>query len=239
MKDLCALDLLPDLAEAGVRSLKIEGRMKDWHYTEGVVSVYRKYLDLLEEKGPAAYRVEADDRKLLSALFDRGGFTDGYFRRHNGPEMIVLERPEQFKTAGEEITDRLDRLYGREIRPIPVKAEAEIRVGAPCRLTLTAPSGIWGITCPAICRSMSEGSGDFISQRGIFPASTMASTRLRGMEVPAGSPITRGRFSLTSTMIFLAVSAMPRSAPRAPERLKKPFSSMGETESMATSTERY
>ena len=45
LKDLCTLDILPDIIEAGVYSLKIEGRMKSPRYTAGVVSIYRKYVD--------------------------------------------------------------------------------------------------------------------------------------------------------------------------------------------------
>ena len=44
-KDLCLLDLIPELTEAGVDSLKIEGRMKSVHYVATVVSVYRKAID--------------------------------------------------------------------------------------------------------------------------------------------------------------------------------------------------
>ena len=46
LKDLCTLDLIPDILEAGVCSLKIEGRMKSPRYTAGVVSMYRKYVDM-------------------------------------------------------------------------------------------------------------------------------------------------------------------------------------------------
>ena len=44
LKDICTLDILPEIIEAGVTSLKIEGRMKQPEYTAGVTSVYRKYL---------------------------------------------------------------------------------------------------------------------------------------------------------------------------------------------------
>ena len=58
LKDLCVLDILPDLLEAGVYSLKIEGRMKSPRYTAGVVSIYRKYLDLYRKWGRGRYQVE-------------------------------------------------------------------------------------------------------------------------------------------------------------------------------------
>ena len=51
LKDISTIEILPQILEAGVTSLKIEGRMKQPGYTAGVTSVYRKYLDLLFEKG--------------------------------------------------------------------------------------------------------------------------------------------------------------------------------------------
>ena len=84
LKDLCTLDLLPQLLEAGVNSLKIEGRMKSPRYTAGVVSIYRKYVDRYLRDGSEGYRVDPEDKKMLLDLFDRGGFTEGYFRQHNG-----------------------------------------------------------------------------------------------------------------------------------------------------------
>lgn len=54
--DLCMLEHLPELRDAGVRSLKIEGRMKTAHYVATVTRVYRAALDALELRGEAAYR---------------------------------------------------------------------------------------------------------------------------------------------------------------------------------------
>ena len=84
LKDLCGLDMLPAMLDAGVYSLKIEGRMKSPQYTAGVTEVYRKYVDRYLERGTDGYYVEAQDRKVLSDLFDRGGTTDGYLRGKTG-----------------------------------------------------------------------------------------------------------------------------------------------------------
>ena len=84
LKDLCTLDILPDILESGVYSLKIEGRMKSPRYTAGVVSIYRKYVDLYLKEGRGGYRVDDRDRQILLELFDRGGHTEGYYRKHNG-----------------------------------------------------------------------------------------------------------------------------------------------------------
>lgn len=89
LKDICTLEILPQIIEAGVTSLKIEGRMKKTDYTQGVVSIYRKYLDRYLAD-PAHYQVEEEDKKTLLSLFNRGGSCDGYYRRRNGREMMAF-----------------------------------------------------------------------------------------------------------------------------------------------------
>ena len=69
LKDISTIEILPQILEAGVTSLKIEGRMKQPGYTAGVTSVYRKYLDLLFEKGAENYRVAEEDKRYLLDLF--------------------------------------------------------------------------------------------------------------------------------------------------------------------------
>jgi putative protease len=92
-KDLYSLDSLPELIDAGVDSLKIEGRMKKPEYAALTASLYRKYTDLYLEKGRENYRVQASDKEQLLELYNRGGFTNGYFRQHNGPQMMSVDRP--------------------------------------------------------------------------------------------------------------------------------------------------
>ncbi len=91
LKDLCTLDILPDILEAGVFSLKIEGRMKSPEYAAGVTSIYRKYVDMYLETGREGYKVSKEDKDRLLMLFDRGGMTKGYYVMHNGREMIADE----------------------------------------------------------------------------------------------------------------------------------------------------
>lgn len=93
-KDLNTLDILPDLIEAGVNSLKIEGRMKKPVYAAGVTAIYRKYVDRYLTKGKKGYFVEQEDRQRLWDLFNRKGFTEGYLRKHNGRDMITLTKPD-------------------------------------------------------------------------------------------------------------------------------------------------
>ncbi|MFR3390399.1 MAG: peptidase U32 family protein [[Clostridium] scindens] len=93
LKDLCTIDLLPELMEAGIDSFKIEGRMKQPDYVYTVTSLYRKYADLYCRKGRAGYQVSAEDRERLLGAYQRRGYSEGYYRQHNGKEMISFRRP--------------------------------------------------------------------------------------------------------------------------------------------------
>ena len=80
--------MLPEILAAGVTSLKIEGRMKRAEYTAGVVRIYRKYLDRCLQGRPE--KLSKEDRAQLMLLFNRDGFSGGYYRVRNGREMIAL-----------------------------------------------------------------------------------------------------------------------------------------------------
>ena len=86
-KDLCAIDLIPALCEAGVYSFKIEGRMKQIEYAQGVTSVYRRYIDRYAQ-APKDYHVDEADRQLLLSLGNRSGFTKGYYQKPWGRHML-------------------------------------------------------------------------------------------------------------------------------------------------------
>ena len=92
-KDLCTLKLLPKILNAGVYSLKIEGRMKKPEYVASVTAMYRKYVDIFLEKGEAGYKVSEEDIKILMDIYNRGSFTEGYYQKHNGRELMTIERP--------------------------------------------------------------------------------------------------------------------------------------------------
>lgn len=99
-KDICTLEILPDILEAGVDSLKIEGRMKRTEYTAGVSAMYRKYVDLYKKKGREYYQVDRQDIQELMDLYNRGGFSTGYYRRYNGISMMSVKRQNHYGTEG-------------------------------------------------------------------------------------------------------------------------------------------
>ncbi len=85
-KDLCGIASLGDLIDAGISSLKIEGRMKSPEYVAVVVSVYRKYLDMYADLGYCS--VTEEDRRRLNQVFNRGGFTQGYYYSDPGDRLM-------------------------------------------------------------------------------------------------------------------------------------------------------
>ncbi|GFI03323.1 putative protease YdcP [Lachnospiraceae bacterium] len=97
MRDMCTIDLLPELIDAGIDSFKIEGRMKKPAYAAGVTAIYRKYIDLYN-RDKEHYFVAQEDREFLHALYLRSQTGDGYYHRHNGKEMITLHSPSYSET---------------------------------------------------------------------------------------------------------------------------------------------
>lgn len=93
LKDICTLDDIPELVEAGITSFKIEGRMKKPEYVAAVAGMYRKYVDLYLTSGKKGYHVAEKDKEILMDLYNRGGFHGGYYKVRNGKEMVSLKRP--------------------------------------------------------------------------------------------------------------------------------------------------
>lgn len=94
LKDMCTIEMLPSLIEAGIDSFKIEGRMKKPEYAAGVTALYRKYIDLYYEcENKENFLVDKEDKKKLSALYIRSEVQDGYYNRHNGASMVTKGKP--------------------------------------------------------------------------------------------------------------------------------------------------
>lgn len=91
-RDLMAIELLPQLKNAGVSAIKLEGRMKSPEYVAIVTSIYRKYLDVLEESGENSFRVDEVDKEILMQAFNRGGFTRGYLEGNRNFRKLVYPK---------------------------------------------------------------------------------------------------------------------------------------------------
>ncbi len=125
LKDMSTIDILPQIIEAGVTSLKIEGRMKQPAYAAGVVNIYRKYLDLYQENSNK-YRVEECDRKELQALFNRGGFCKGYYEIRNGKEMMAFHNEKKTGDSLRNLIKKKEKVKGNLILSAGERAILEL-----------------------------------------------------------------------------------------------------------------
>lgn len=150
-KDMCTVGLLPDILDAGVYSLKIEGRMKKPEYTAGVVSVYRKYLDLYLAGKPTA--VSREDMALLTDLYNRDGFHESYYRQHNGPHMMAMENRKasgKEKSRNEELFREIKAAFMDQENRIFADAHLTVNPGEPIRLRLEAKGKQVTVTGPEV-----------------------------------------------------------------------------------------
>ena len=90
-RDLCSLEYLPMLIDAGVTSFKIEGRMKSPEYVATVTKIYRKYIDLALDK-TKTYKIENSDKIKLMQVFNRGGFSDGHLDSSENRKLVFKEK---------------------------------------------------------------------------------------------------------------------------------------------------
>ena len=134
-KDLCTIELIPQLVKAGIYSFKIEGRMKQAEYAAGVVSVYRKYIDLYLEKGDAGYHVSEKDYQKLLDLGNRSGFTEGYYKKHNGADMITFEQPSH-KKANDALQESIRAQYVQKEIKEKIKGNLILSKDLPATMTV-------------------------------------------------------------------------------------------------------
>ena len=89
-RDLCGLEYLPNLVNAGVSCLKIEGRMKTPEYVATVTRIYRKYLDLAISSQDC--KIEEKDKKDLLQVFNRGGFSNGHLTGDSNRDLVYKNK---------------------------------------------------------------------------------------------------------------------------------------------------
>ena len=91
LKDICSIEFIPELLAAGIHSFKVEGRMKSPEYVASVISTYRKYIDMAENDEP--YNVLEEDLNVLKGIFNRGGFSKGYYYEKGSKKMLTPISP--------------------------------------------------------------------------------------------------------------------------------------------------
>lgn len=90
-RDLSSLELLPELLNTNIDSLKIEGRMKSPEYVATVTRIYRKYINKIINNQD--YIISATDKKDLLQVFNRGNFSSGHLKEVANRNLIFKEKP--------------------------------------------------------------------------------------------------------------------------------------------------
>jgi len=164
-KDLCGLDAIPQLVGLGVRSLKIEGRLKSPEYVAATTSIYRKYLDMAEDP---SYSVMTEDLDILAQVFNRGGFTKGWFYEDARPTIMSVEKPKNWGLQIGETTSRSDSSRTAKVRlsaPVEIGDGIEIWTDAE-----TSPGGVVSVLMKDGRHIKTSSPGEVVTL-GNFPGS--------------------------------------------------------------------
>ena len=102
LKDICSIEFIPELLSAGIHSFKVEGRMKSPEYVASVIRTYRKYIDMAENNEP--YNVLEEDLNVLKGIFNRGGFSKGYYYEKGSKKMLTPVSPRHIGIKVGEVT---------------------------------------------------------------------------------------------------------------------------------------
>ena len=137
LKDMCTIEHIPTLIEAGIDSFKIEGRMKRPEYTAGVTAIYREYID--RYYAGESRRIAWEDLQALSQLYIRTGRQEGYYFKRNGADMVTLDNP-SYSGCSEELLESINKEFLTDSLHMEIALKAEFKIGQPARLTLTLDS---------------------------------------------------------------------------------------------------
>lgn len=124
LKDLSLIRHIKEIKDAGIISLKIEGRMKRPEYVAAAVTACKKAIDS---------QYTDDDENILRSVFSRSGFTDGYFTgiRKN----MFGTRQKEDVVAAESVLKELSHLYEKENNLIGIDLFFECKYNKPLKLT--------------------------------------------------------------------------------------------------------
>lgn len=137
LKDMCTLSLIPELIDAGIDSFKIEGRMKKPEYVAGVTAIYRKYIDKYIHT-PDQFQISKQDLAMIRKLYIRSEIQDGYYKKHNGREMVTLSRP-SYSGSDEELLTTIRNQYMNHSKKVPVRLSLFMHIGFPMECTIVEP----------------------------------------------------------------------------------------------------
>lgn len=138
-KDLNGLSNVATLIEMGIDSFKIEGRMKKPEYVAACVRSYRKVVDAYFS-GEITSKLISECTKEMASVFNRGGFTEGYYNQNNGKSMMSMKQP---GNAGVLI----GTITGKVKNQIQVKLLEDVHVGDLLQITRKDNGEAIHLTC--------------------------------------------------------------------------------------------
>ena len=133
LKDLCSIPYIYELMDAGIDSFKIEGRMKSPEYVAGVTAVYRKYMD--SYMGGERRPIAKEDMEQLAYLYIRSDMKDGYFKKHNGKDMISLYSP-SYQGCDDVLVKQIHDRYCETKQKLKISGVLYLSVDEPAQLTV-------------------------------------------------------------------------------------------------------
>lgn len=247
MKDMCTLQSIPNLIDAGIDSFKIEGRMKNAYYVASAVHAYRTLAD--DYINGCFDRQKAERLAFeLANIYNRGGFSDGYFYRHNGPEMISKSRPNNQgvcignlkQTGAGTVSIQLSNpVYKQDVLELTTKNGDTIEITSTKEeqenhiLTLNCPKTkqlkvnqpVYRTKCPVILQHVED---DYINHAHKIPVSMHLSAKVGEHLTVSASMQIAG--DLYETKMEGMVAEKSNNHALSYEEVKKPFSQLGNTD---------
>lgn len=134
LKDMCTIEHIEDLMDAGIDSFKIEGRMKKAEYAAGVTSIYRKYIDKKLQNPDRKLHFKKEDLEDLSKLYIRSKRQDGYYYKQNGADMVTLDSP-AYSGSDDALLADIRRKYIDTPKKLPISIYATLIQGESVTVT--------------------------------------------------------------------------------------------------------
>lgn len=131
LKDMCTLNSIDKLIDAGIDSFKIEGRLKSPEYVAGVTSIYRKYIDEYLENN--ILKINKKDIDILSGLYIRSEQSDGYYFRHNSDDMITKLSP-SYNETNAAVVEKINSEFVKAVEKKKIIGIATLVVGEPASI---------------------------------------------------------------------------------------------------------
>lgn len=145
-RDLNLAEELTELKQIGIRSLKVEGRMKRPEYVATVIRLYRQALNRIEDQMEGSPLLTPEEHQELLQVFNRD-FTSGYFRENLGAELMSYSRPNNRGT-------RLGRVARLDAGRLSLKLEATLHPGDG--IEFWTGRGREGVTIGKIWKDLTE-----------------------------------------------------------------------------------